>query len=90
MTRKTATGKELKHPELRDREIYLINCTNIAFKDIGWKTKRKGHQCYDRRGPVQLTYGRKKLFPVFVKKSELLAKKVELKKVNSPLAVLLS
>ena len=57
------------HPELRDGEIFLSNMLLGDLRDIWWKTKRMGSIAYtingERVDPIN------KLYPVFVKVSEI-------------------
>lgn len=41
---------EKEHPEQRDDEVFLGNCTEDGFNTIGWKTKRLGETAYDVDG----------------------------------------
>jgi len=53
------------HPELREGEMFLTNCTIPDYVRIGWKTKRIGRQAYTIDGEKL-----KVLIPVFVQKEE--------------------
>jgi len=55
------------HPELRDGEVFLSNCTDNDM--VGWKTKRSGNVSYDTSG--KRIVDSSDLHPVFVKQSEL-------------------
>lgn len=61
------------HPERLSNEVYLGNFTPDDWKDVGWKTKRKGIKSYTIDGspyPFQVRYG---VFPGFVQRQELVA-----------------
>jgi hypothetical protein len=61
--------KIIKHPEIRDREVFVCNCDSEGFADFLWTTKRLGQVAYGRDGN-RLPEDRK-LFPVFVTRREL-------------------
>lgn len=65
----------IKHPEQKDDEIFIGNGNEYSFKQIGWKTKRKGNKAYSllpflKTGELVLV---KNLFPVFIKKDEYIS-----------------
>ena len=55
------------HPEIKDGEAFLMNATISDYDNIRWTTKRKGTIAYDINNKII-----KKMFPVFVKKQELI------------------
>ena len=59
-------GKEKKHPELKEGEVHLTNCSPGEFEDLYWTTKRKGRNAYTNDGTIMHS-----LVPVFVQKSEI-------------------
>jgi len=62
------TIEALKHPELRDGEVFLENATKNQFDtDYDWGTRRLGEVAYD------VTTGDKiqELRPIFVQRAEL-------------------
>lgn len=56
------------HPERKTDEKFLTNLRDESeYRDIGWESKRKGHQAYTINGePIN------GMFPVFVKTNEVL------------------
>lgn len=61
----------MRHPELREGEIFLGNFTKNSFSNIGWKTKRWGSCSYDIYGdPIKKSF-LPSLFPVFVQRKEI-------------------
>lgn len=49
------------HPERKSEEVFLCNCDEKNWPNIGWRTRRRGNAAYDDDGreiPGQ--------FPVFV------------------------
>lgn len=66
------------HPELEKGEVYLTNVTAKDFHRIGHRTKRMGRVAYDRKGyPIKEIEG---LYPVFVQRSELEGKGIDISK----------
>ena len=63
------------HPERQDDEIYLYNINPFDQKveDFGWKTARLGKVAYCTDGKTVMDEYHKLMYPVFVKKSELVA-----------------
>ncbi len=60
--------KVMRHPEIREGEIFLTNSTVKEYEKVGWKTKRMGYIALDVNGNIiDSTSG---LFPVFLQKKE--------------------
>lgn len=60
--------KQIRHPEQRPGEIYLVNANLLSFPTIGWSTKRIGSVEYQKNGKSLLA----KYRPVFVQYAEVL------------------
>ncbi|MBU4482228.1 hypothetical protein L6278_00940 [Candidatus Parcubacteria bacterium] len=59
--------KKFQHPELKEGEMFLINAGEEFYKELPWKTKRKGNKMFTVFGdPVE----NKTDFPIFINKSE--------------------
>lgn len=56
------------HPEIREGEVFLINCSEDDFRIMSWETKRRGQVAYDFQGSRS---GLDKIYPVFIKREEL-------------------
>lgn len=56
------------HPELREGEIFLANCSESDFRIMTWQTKRCGRIAYDFHGNKITYLG---VYPVFIKLEEL-------------------
>lgn len=75
------------HPELRRGEVFLTNASDddqyiddkrSGWECIGWKTKRRGRIAYDiNNKPIP------DMFPVFVRRSELLRGGIDPNKLSS-------
>ena len=63
--------KVTPHPEAAPDEVYFSNCVESAYDSISWKTKRWGQTAYDTNNKV--IRGINELYPVFVKRHELIA-----------------
>ena len=61
------------HPEMQKDEVFITNSDKYDCRHIGWKTKRYGKKAYDIYGKCISESGWKGSFPVFVKKSEMIA-----------------
>lgn len=61
------------HPELKEGEEFLCNANLESYRDIKFKTKRRGVMIYNQDGtPIQSPiFSTLSVFPVFVKKEEL-------------------
>jgi len=79
--------KRKKHPEMMDGEVFLGNFEHSpsprgkefdeGFKNIGFKSKRKGVWSYDIYGNLVLG-----LFPVFAKRKEVEESRLKRNKLN--------
>ena len=55
-----------RHPEQKYGEKYLGNFDDKSYRNIGWKTKRKGNFAYDTNGNTIMG-----MFPAFVQEREV-------------------
>lgn len=63
-------NKVTKHPEQLSNEFHITNTDNDHYDDIGYKSRRCGHQAYSSDNkPIPAI---SELFPVFVKRDEIL------------------
>lgn len=60
--------REFIHPEIREGEVFFTASTLKDFKNMPWKTKRKGTASYDGDGNLLSV---KDWFPVFIHTKEL-------------------
>lgn len=64
------------HPEARNSEVFLRNCTKVQFQALPLTSKRFGTQPYD--GENRPIVGTSDWFPVFIEVSEALALPISL------------
>lgn len=64
---------EIKHPELREGEVFLHNCRNGTTLEPRWKSERNGTVAYDIDGNIL-----RGSHPVFAERKEIEAAGIEI------------
>lgn len=68
MKKDVVADGDKKHPEIREGEIFLANCSKEDFQIMTWQTKRQGEIAYDFQGNQLTPLG---VYPVFIELKEL-------------------
>lgn len=68
MKKEMVADSNKKHPEIKEGEIFLVNCSREDFQIMTWQTKRQGEIAYDFQGNQLTLLG---VYPVFIGLEEL-------------------